>query len=145
MAAQTQESMPPLTSTTARTLPARFISESYLLGCLPGRNSCFPGTDRTLDCSWKGSMRAVFGQVWGGQRLDALDFRGPDELMELQAEAGVEAIFEHPLGEDLRVEEALVGAALAASVFAEGGREQDVFDSRLVLADELARELVVAA
>src|SRR3954468_1731505 len=76
---------------------------------------------------------------------NAFGFGLPDEFVYLQAEAHVQAVFEDPFGELLRIEEAMGSVASAAGVFAEGGREDDAVHAggQVVFAGEVAGEFVI--
>ena len=77
--------------------------------------------------------------------LDALFHGLPDELVDLEGEAGGEAVGEHPVDQKAGVEGGVVGGAKGAGGFGEGGREEDVagFLFEGVGADEVTGELVV--
>lgn len=65
--------------------------------------------------------------------------------MNLDAEAGVEIVGQHPLGEVARIEQAVLGAARAGGSLAKGGRENQSggFGFETVAANEIAGVLVI--
>src|SRR5512133_3748371 len=81
------------------------------------------------------------------RKLDAFDLGLPDEFVDLESEADVEAVGEDPFGELLWVDQAMFRGTGALGVFAESGREDGVADAdgHQVVADEFAGELVVVA
>ena len=79
--------------------------------------------------------------------LDALLQRLPDELVNLQGEAGVDAVRQHPVDEGAGVEGGVVGGAERAGSFGERRAEEDAALALWASAcagDEVAGELVVA-
>jgi hypothetical protein len=60
-----------------------------------------------------------------GLTLDALFHWLPDELVDLEGEAGVDAIGHHPFDECAWVEGGVVGGAEGAGGFVEGWAEED--------------------
>src|SRR3984957_713061 len=83
-AAQTQESMPPLRSTTARDL--RLLSGMVRFRCLSIRN----GSINHVRSERNRSSDAFYGRI-------------PNELMQLQAEPAGNVVGKHPLRQFLRV------------------------------------------
>ena len=79
--------------------------------------------------------------------LDALLAGLPDVLVDLEAEPRGEAVGQHPLDEEARVEGGVVGGAKVGGIFQEGGGEEDLSAAvgEAVGADEVAGELVVGA
>src|ERR1700722_17512843 len=105
-AAQTQESMPPLRSTTARDL--RLLSGMVRFRCLSIRN----GSINHVRSERNRSSDAFYGRI-------------PNELMQLQAEPAGNVVGKHPLRQFLRVEQTVRTVASPGRVFAECGRKQD--------------------
>ena len=79
--------------------------------------------------------------------LDALLHGLPDELVDLEGEAGVDAVGHHPLDEGAGVEGGVVGGAEGAGRFVEGRAEEDAagFFVAARAGDEGRGEVVVCA
>jgi len=79
--------------------------------------------------------------------LYALQLRLPDEFVDLEAEAGVEIVGEHPLGERAGIEQAIFGGASACGSLAKGGREDQSggVGIQAVGANEVTGVLVILA
>src|ERR1700721_3847216 len=98
-AAQTQESMPPLRSTTARDL--RLLSGMVRFRCLSIRN---------------GSINHVRSER-KNRSSDAFYGRIPNELMQLQAEPAGNVVGKHPLPQFLRREKTGAPSETPGGVF----------------------------
>ena len=101
-------------------------------------------------CETSGSMRQdgwTIHDPGEGGGLNALFHGLPDELVDLEGEAGGDAVGHHPFDEGAGVEGGIVGGAKGAGGFVEGGGEEDAgdFGGEVVGEDEVAGEVVVGA
>src|SRR5580704_8695027 len=76
---------------------------------------------------------------------DSLERRIPDEFVNLQSEPCRNIVGQHPLGQLLRIDEAMRGIARAVRIFAEGGRKQHGIHAfrQALLLGKIARKFVV--